>query len=340
MHVDGFRFDLASVLGRDQDGALLADPPLIERIAEDPVLGEVKMIAEAWDAAGAYQVGSFFKRRWAEWNGHFRDDVRRFWRGDAGMAADFAHRLCGSDDLYEAVGKAPDSSINYVTCHDGFTLNDLVSYARKHNEANGEMNREGDTSDPSIQAVRHRQVKNFLLTLFVSRGVPMLLAGDEHRRTQGGNNNAYCQDNETSWVDWGRRDRYADIEAFVRALIAFRRSHPVLTRMAYYGPEEVVWFRPDGAEPAWNDAAAPNRLGCMIRDGDRPVLLLLFNAHPEATTFVLPAEVAQHSWWLRVDTARSDPEPMIPLEESELAGGEGGIPVEGYACLLAEVGAT
>ena len=217
MHVDGFRFDLASVLGRDGTGKLLANAPLLERIAEDPILRDVKLIAEAWDAAGAYEVGSFSERRWAEWNGRYRDDVRRFWRGDEGMLGLFASRICGSADIYAESGKGPESSINFVTCHDGFTLNDLVSYRDKHNEANGENNRDGtdenfsdnygvegrDQAMPGSRPCAKRQIKNFLLTLLISRGVPMLLGGDEFRRTQGGNNNAYCQDNETSWYDWG-----------------------------------------------------------------------------------------------------------------------------------------
>ena len=215
MHVDGFRFDLASVLGRDRHGNLLANAPLLERIAEDPILRDVKLIAEAWDTAGAYEVGSFSERRWAEWNGRYRDDVRRFWRGDDGMLGLFASRICGSADIYTKSGKGPEGSINFVTCHDGFTLNDLVSYRDKHNEANGENNHdgtdanfsenygaEGETADARIESIRKRQIKNFLLTLLISRGVPMLLGGDEFRRTQGGNNNAYCQDNETSWYDW------------------------------------------------------------------------------------------------------------------------------------------
>lgn len=204
MHVDGFRFDLASVLGRDENGNLLPNPPLLERIAEDPILRGVKLIAEAWDAGGAYQVGRFPGLRWSEWNGRFRDDVRRFWRGDPGMTGALASRLCGSADVYSQSGKAPVHSINYLTCHDGFTLNDWVSYAEKHNLANGHQNTdgagenysanygvEGPSDDPVIEAVRLRQMKNMVATLFLSRGVPMLLGGDEFRRTQGGNNNAY-----------------------------------------------------------------------------------------------------------------------------------------------------
>ena len=224
MHVDGFRFDLASVLGRDGNGTLLANAPLLERIAEDPILRDVKLIAEAWDAGGAYEVGSFSERRWAEWNGRYRDDVRRFWRGDDGMLGLFASSLCGRADIYTDSGKGPEGSINYVTCHDGFTLNDLVTYRCKHNEANGENNHDGNnenlsenygvrgvTDDVGIESVRSRQVKNFLLTLLVSRGVPMLLGGDEFRRTQGGNNNAYWQDSETRWLDWTYLEKHQDI---------------------------------------------------------------------------------------------------------------------------------
>ena len=245
MHVDGFRFDLASVLGRDRSGHVLADAPLLERIAEDPILRDAKLIAEAWDAAGAYQVGSFSGRRWAEWNGHFRDDVRRFWRGDEGMLGRFASRICGSSDLYHGSGKGPECSINFVTCHDGFTLNDLVSYSHKHNDANGENDRDGPSEnysanygiegafdDPAVEVVRVRQIKNFLLTIAISRGVPMLLGGDEFRRSQKGNNNAYCQDNEISWVDWSLLQRNSEVFQFARGVFALRRTHAVLRREA------------------------------------------------------------------------------------------------------------
>ena len=256
MHVDGFRFDLASVLGRDRTGKLLANAPLLERIAEDPILRDVKIVAEAWDTAGAYEVGSFSERRWAEWNGRYRDDVRRFWRGDDGMLGLFASRICGSADIYTKSGKGPEGSINFVTCHDGFTLNDLVSYREKHNDANGEHNHdgtdanfsdnygvEGETVDAEIEAVRTRQIKNFLVTLFISRGIPLLLGGDEFRRTQGGNNNAYCQDNDTSWYDWSRLEQHEDIFRFTRGLIAFRRTHPILRYRAFlHGRRDpVVW---------------------------------------------------------------------------------------------------
>lgn len=315
MHVDGFRFDLASVLGRDNQGRVVADAPLLERIAEDPVLRDTKLVAEAWDAAGAYQVGSFSSRRWAEWNGHFRDDVRRFWRGDQGMAGPFATRICGSSDLYGRSGKGPECSINFVTCHDGFTLNDLVSYAWKHNEANGEGNRdgayenysanygvEGKCDDPAIKALRVRQIKNFLLTLAISRGVPMLMAGDEFRRTQHGNNNAYCQDNETSWIDWSFLEEHSDIFRFARGVLALRRAHPVLRREAFYTDETIHWFNPYGKTPDWLNRSE-RRLACLIREPGERRLYLMFNADGQPISFVLPRLAGASSWHLAVDTA-------------------------------------
>jgi isoamylase len=315
MQVDGFRFDLASILGRDEDGRMMANPPLLERIAEDPILREVKLIAEAWDAGGAYQVGRFHGQRWAEWNGRFRDDVRRFWRGDPGMTGALAQRLCGSADLYQGNGKAPVNSINFVTCHDGFTLNDLVSYARKHNEANGEMNRDGDGAhdsanygveglgaDPAIDAIRLRQIKNMLATLLVSRGVPMVLGGDEFRRTQNGNSNAYCQDNAVSWTDWRLADMSRDLVRFVRAMIELRRRHPVLSADAFYADGELRWFGPGGAAPDWD---GPTRaLGVLVRPRpgkDESQLCLLFNAGEDAVTFDLPAP-AGAGWRVAADT--------------------------------------
>jgi isoamylase len=263
MHVDGFRFDEASVLGRDRTGKLLADAPLLERIAEDPILRGMKIIAEAWDAAGAYEVGWFSERRWAEWNGRFRDDVRRFWRSDDGMLGLFAQRIRGSADIYRKSGKGPERSINFVTCHDGFTLNDLVSYREKHNEANGENNHdgtngnfsenygaEGATNDAGIESIRKRQIKNLILTLLVSRGVPTLLGGDEFRRTQGGNNNAYCQDNETSWVDWTDLEKHQEIYRFAYGMIAFRRAHPILSKEQFYTDAGIQWFGAQGGSPS------------------------------------------------------------------------------------------
>jgi isoamylase len=327
MHIDGFRFDLASVLGRDREGRLLADAPLLERIAEDPILLDVKLIAEAWDAAGAYQVGRFSGGRWAEWNGRFRDDVRRFWRGDEGMTGSFATRICGSSDLYHESGKGPQSSINFVTCHDGFTLNDLVTYARKHNEANGEDNRDGDqennsanygvegeSEDPVVEALRLRQIKNFLLTLGVARGVPMLLGGDEFRRTQRGNSNAYCQDNETSWLDWSLLQRHQEVFQFARGMLALRRMYPVLRHEIFYTVEEVRWFNPDARPPDWFDPQQ-KCLACLITDRGEPDLYLIFNADSIHRSFVLPPSPGHCPWRLAADTAQPSPHDVY-------AGGE------------------
>jgi glycogen operon protein len=330
MHVDGFRFDLASVLGRDGTGRLLANAPLLERIAHDPSLKDVKLIAEAWDAAGAYQVGSFSERRWAEWNGRYRDDVRRFWRGDDGMVGAFASRICGSADIYAKSGKGPEASINFVTCHDGFTLNDLVSYRDKHNEANGDGNHdgtdhnlsdnygvEGETADARIEAVRRGQIKNFLLTLLVSRGVPMLLGGDEFRRTQDGNNNAYCQDNETSWHDWGCLERHKDIFRFTQGMVAFRRAHPILIKEQFYTEAEIRWFGPRGGLPNWADPKE-KQLACLIHEDEKHALWLMFNAASEAVVFSLPALPPGDRWYRAADTGRQVPQDLFPAGQEPL----------------------
>jgi glycogen operon protein len=302
----------------------MADPPLTERIAEDPILRDIKMIAEAWDAAGAYQVGTFSRGRWAEWNGRFRDDVRRYWRGDDGMRGALASRLAGSADLYADSGRGPGASINYVTAHDGFTLRDLVSYNRKHNERNGENNRdgtdanyscnhgvEGPTLDPEILAVRRRQMKNLLLTLAVARGVPMILAGDEFGRTQEGNNNAYCQDNRISWVDWGLRRANDDLVRFTRELLALRRAHPSLHRDRYYADDEVRWFGADGARPQWDDPAG-RVLGVAIDGRGADDLALLFNAGTEPAAVRLPGAPGGGRWMRRADTALDSPDDIRP----------------------------
>jgi glycogen operon protein len=333
MHVDGFRFDLASVLSRDGTGKLLTNAPLLERIAQDPILRDVKLIAEAWDAAGAYEVGRFSERRWAEWNGQYRDDVRRFWRGDDGMIGLFASRICGSADIYRKSGKGPDSSINFVTCHDGFTLNDLVSYRSKHNEGNEEDNRdgtdhnfsdnygvEGPSANPEIEGLRKRQIKNFLLTLFISRGVPMLLSGDEARRTQGGNNNAYCQDNATSWFDWASLDRHGEILRFARGMIAFRRAHPVLSKAQFYSDADIRWFGAHEGLPHWTDTQE-RQLGCLIHENEQLSLCLMFNASKEGVDFLLPFKHSQARWHIAVDTAQKGPHDLFaagdepPLED-------------------------
>ena len=324
MHVDGFRFDLASILGRDRTGHLVANPPLLESIAEDPILREVKLIAEAWDAGGAYLVGRFPGERWSEWNGQFRDDVRRFWRGDHGVAGVLASRLCGSADLYEHSGKAPVNSINFITCHDGFTLHDLVSYQYKHNLANGEENRdgsdqnysanygvEGPTDDPLINRIRLKQRKNLLATLFLSRGVPMILAGDEFGRSQQGNNNAYCQDNAISWYDWSLLGKNFELFNFVRGLIIFRKKHRVLSLEQFYRPEEITWFNADGLMPEWH---ADSVLGCHIHvsvEGAQS-LCLLFNPATDAVDFPLPTLPRDSLWSKVIDTNANPPEDIYP----------------------------
>lgn len=333
MHVDGFRFDLASVLGRDEHGNILHSAPLLEDIAEDPILRDVKIIAEAWDAGGAYQVGSFSTRRWTEWNGRFRDDVRRFWVGDAGMVGHFANRICGSSDLYQGTGKGPASSLNFVTCHDGFTLNDLVSYKQKHNDENGEFSRdgtnanysdncgvEGPSRDSAVEGMRNRLIKNFLLTLFISRGVPMLLGGDEFRRTQRGNNNAYCQDNEVSWFNWDLFEKNKEIYRFARGMIAFRRAHPVLRREDFYTDADIKWFAPNGLTPDWADQRQKS-FACQILGQTEPDLFLLFNAGTGPVDFVLPALPASKIWRLAADTSRSAPEDLfVPGKEPSMQG--------------------
>ncbi|MEC9091170.1 MAG: glycogen debranching enzyme, partial [Planctomycetota bacterium] len=336
-HIDGFRFDLASILCRDPNGDLIPSPPLIEAIGEDPLLAGAKLIAEAWDAAGGYQVGTFGDVRWAEWNGRYRDDLRRFWRGEPGQLGALATRLAGSSDLYHA--RHPYNSINYVTSHDGFSLNDLVSYNEKHNENNGENNRDGEnhnfsdnhgvegpTRDPEINRVRRRQIKNLLTTLFLSQGVPMLLAGDEIARTQGGNNNAYCQDNEISWFDWELTTENAGLKHFVQALIEFRKKEPTVRRRLFLtgetnstGLPDVSWYGDSGAEVDWekNTSALICLLSANVaRDFSHAQLaknvLVFFNANHEPQEFHLPSSAREMDWRLFVDTAADPPEDIFP----------------------------
>ena len=329
MHIDGFRFDLASILGRDLNGNIHEDAPLLARIAEDPVLRDVKLIAEAWDAGGAYQVGSFGGERWAEWNGQYRDDVRRFWRGDPGMRGRMATRLTGSADLYAHSDRTALHSINFITCHDGFTLRDLVSYNRKHNEINGDDNTdglddnvswncgvEGETDDPEVNALRMRMQKNFLATLFVSLGVPMLLAGDELGRSQRGNNNAYCQDNEISWIDWSLLKKNAELHRFCRGMIAFRRQNPALRRSEFFTgitqdtPEEEADFRwqdENGTPVDWN--AGRGTLMALVhpRENDGTAMCLALNAEDEDVVFALP----KGTWLVRINTAAAPPADIL-----------------------------
>ena len=348
MHVDGFRFDLATALTRGRDGTLLANPPLIEAIADDPILADRKIIAEAWDAAGAYQVGAFPSSRWSEWNGKFRDDVRAYWTGRPGSLATFATRLCGSPDLYQRDRQTPLKSINYIASHDGFTIHDIATYSRKHNLANCEDNRDGDNDnrsdncgregpsrDPAIRARRLRRQKNLLASLFLSQGVPMLLAGDEFSRTQLGNNNAYCQDNEISWVDWRLLARNKDLAEFVRQLIAFRAAHPALRRATFLSGRapagefpDIRWYGADGAPlPDWNNDLAvacridgnPALTGAPARDDD---LFIAFNASASPATFELPPLApGSRPWRLAFHTSAESLKtlPLLVLPPESLA---------------------
>ncbi len=339
-HVDGFRFDLASILSRNRSGHLVPNPPLVEMIAEDPMLADTKIIAEAWDAAGAYQVGSFSDHlRWAEWNGRYRDDVRRFWRGDAGTLGAMATRLSGSSDLYMRTGRPPTCSINFITSHDGYTLNDLVTYKDKHNEANGEGNRDGDNNNLSdnygvegptrrkaVRDLRARQIKNMLATLLMSQGVPMIVSGDECRRTQLGNNNADCQDNAISWFDWRLVKQNADLLRFVQTLIRFRRGQATVRRKRFLtghanghnGLPDVAWFGPHGDHVDWGSMQLA--LMCLLTAPDRsddPAgnardLLLLFNSTPDPCDFTFPQVTRNRHWRLFLDTASPSPHDIYP----------------------------
>jgi isoamylase len=365
MHVDGFRFDLASTLARDANGVNKLHA-FFEIIHQDPVLSQVKLIAEPWDVGeGGYQVGNF-PVLWAEWNGKYRDAMRSFWKGDEGKIGEVAYRLTGSPDLYQHDGKRPYASINFITSHDGFTLADLVSYNEKHNEANGEENHDGDnnnlswnhgvegpTDDPEINALRERQRRNFLTALFISQGVPMLPGGDEFGRTQNGNNNAYCQDNEISWIKWEKRGKKQNaLFEFARGLIQLRHQHPVFRRPKFFqgrrirGSEikDVMWFNPGGNEMSEEDWSLPfaRCLGMMLSGDTIDVLnfhgepirddtfLLLINAHYETIPFLLPGQ--EHiEWQLLIDTAI---ESGFLAEPKSFASGDELAVVDRGACLL------
>ena len=355
--IDGFRFDLASVLGRNRRGEVMVEPPVIESISEDSLMADTKLIAEPWDAAGLYQVGSFpGGPRWSVWNGMYRDDVRRYWRGDPEMISALATRLCGSDDLYH--GRGPLHSVNFLTCHDGFTLLDLVSYNSKHNEANGAANRdgmdanlswncgvEGPTDDPAVLALRHRQARNLIATLMLSQGVPMLLAGDELLRTQQGNNNAWCQDNETSWVDWTDAETNADFLRFVRQLIALRLRHPALRRTTFFHggadglPPDIAWH---GVELCQPDFGPESRAIAFVLDGrqiDRPGPIdrdfyVAMNAHWKPREFRVPAAPSGRPWRRTVDTALPTPDDAAGLDEGPRVGVPGTYRVEARALVV------
>jgi glycogen operon protein len=332
MHVDGFRFDLASILSRDESGQPLPNPPVLWDIESDPALAGTKLLAEAWDAAGLYQVGSFVGDAWKEWNGRFRDDVRDFFRSEPGALRRVADRIVGSPEIYGHKQREPEQSVNFVTCHDGFTLNDLVSYNGKHNEANGEDNRdgandnaswncgvEGLTDNSEVEVLRNRQVKNFFTVTLMSLGVPMIVMGDEVRRSQAGNNNGYCQDNETSWLDWSLLEKHADVHRFVKLVIVRRLLRDVeheqerlsLTRLidqankAWHG---VKLFQPD-----WSDDSHSIAFDAELkREGMRFYLIL--NAYWEPLTFELPRLEVGRAWHRWIDTGLESPDDIVPWQ--------------------------
>jgi glycogen operon protein len=365
MHVDGFRFDLAATLARElHDVDRLS--AFFDLIQQDPVINQVKLIAEPWDIGeGGYQVGNF-PPLWSEWNGKYRDSVRDFWRGTDQTLAEFAYRITGSPDLYEATGRRPYASVNFITAHDGFTLHDLVSYNEKHNEANGEDNRDGEsnnrswncgvegpTDDPAVTALRARQVRNFLATLMLSQGVPMLLGGDEIGRTQRGNNNAYCQDNEISWYDWTSADQ--SLLQFTWRLIRLRHRHPVFCRRRWFQGRQIHgstvsdigWFTPGGAEMSEEDwqAGSAKSLGVFLNGdaiptpnerGERIVdrsFYVMFNAHDQPLGFILPEEKWGRRWTEVLNTGQTGDQMSEERLGYEYQAGES-VQVEAWALVL------
>jgi len=345
MHVDGFRFDLASVLGRDQNGNVLSNPPVVEQIAEDPILADVKIIAEAWDAAGLYQVGSFSTHyRWAEWNGRFRDDVRSFMCGEKGKVPALATRIAGSSDLYQHSEKRPCNSINFITSHDGFTLLDLVSFDKKHNIENGENNRDGEnnnlswnsgiegkTKKQNILRLRFKRIRTMAVILFISQGVPMLVAGDEFGRSQNGNNNAYCQDNEISWVDWNLIKQNKGLLYFFKKLIKLRRDHPIFRRDTFFShhshehdpiyKHEIIWQGPVSNTNIWandSNALAFTLNGSAANDFEDDDFFVMLNGNKKKKeTFIIPSPPTLHSgrcWKKIIDTSLVPPNDFMDLK--------------------------
>jgi glycogen operon protein len=333
-HIDGLRFDLASILGRDQNGAPLSNPPLLESLAYDPVLSKCKLVAEAWDAGGLYQVGSFpAYGRWAEWNGKYRDAVRRFIKGDEGMVGEIANRIQGSPDLYWYRG--PTASLNFITCHDGFTLRDMVSYNGKHNEANGEWNNdgandnnswncgwEGETDDPGVKALRERQMRNAATILFLSRGVPMLLMGDEVGRTQCGNNNSYCHDNALSWMDWDNVKEEAELLRFFRKLLAFRHAHPVLRGNKFFehrdcvggGKPDISFHGTRVGQPDWGGRCLAFLLCGKHATPQDDDIYVAMNMFWGALPFQVPPAPEGKSWRVAINTSMPSPEDIYDSE--------------------------
>lgn len=326
-HIDGFRFDLASALTRDTNGHPLSDPLLMRLMTQDPILQNTKLIAEAWDAGGLYQVGSFpGYGRFSEWNGKFRDDIRSFMKGDNGFSHAVSLRLLGSPDLYQGSNRPPFHSINFVTCHDGFTLHDLISYNQKHNQANGEGNRdgtndnrswncgeEGPTSNVQVYNLRQRQAKNFLTLLMLSQGVPMLLAGDEFGRTQNGNNNAYCQDNEISWVNWDLLNRNRNLFRFTKELIALRNRHRVL-RSRQFGEPRVHWHGTKIGQPDWAFHSHSLALTIEALSPQDYEIYIAINAYWEPLEFQVPSAMKQKPWRIVINTAENTPQDIVAEE--------------------------
>jgi glycogen operon protein len=366
MHVDGFRFDLASTLARGlHDVDRLS--AFFDLIQQDPVVSRVKLIAEPWDVGdGGYQVGNF-PPGWSEWNGKYRDTVRDYWRGQGAQLGEFAYRFTGSSDLYAESGRKPHASVNFITAHDGFTLNDLVSYNDKHNEANGEDNRdgeshnrswncgvEGETDEADVLALREKQKRNFLVTLLLSQGVPMLSAGDESSRTQRGNNNAYCQDNELAWFDWAHVDE--ELLEFTRGVMKLRKDHPIFRRRRWFqgrhlhgsDVKDLAWFKPDGFEMSEEDwtvgfakslavflngraIARPDFRGDPVTDDS---FFVIFNAHHEAMEFTLPPEKFGARWWRVLDTSMAESPELRRGRRSEGLEPGSTVSVEGRSILL------
>jgi glycogen operon protein len=348
MHVDGFRFDLASILSRDESGNPLQNPPVLWDIETDPFLSGVKLIAETWDAAGLYQVGTFVGDSWKEWNGKFRDDVRSFLKGDSGTVSKFASRLLGSPDIYGHEEREVEQSINFVTCHDGFTLNDLVSFNQKHNESNGEENRdgsndnlswncgiEGSTDDPQVESIRNRQIRNFLTILFLSTGSPMLLMGDEVRNTQFGNNNAYVHDNEISWFDWSQVDKHKDIHRFVKHLIAARLSSdmsiedPGISLRQFLQAAKIDWHGVKLYQPDWNqDSHSVALTARSLRS--RFALHLMINSYWGELQFEVPDahELSGGEWKRWIDTSLKSPDDINPTWKNAVPVAEKVYPVQ------------
>ncbi|WP_240744853.1 glycogen-debranching protein [Desulforhopalus sp. IMCC35007] len=360
MHVDGFRFDLASILGRDQQGNVLSNPPMIEIIGEDPVLRDTKMIAEAWDAAGLYQVGSFSTdSRWAEWNGRFRDDVRAFMLGKEKTVSHLATRIAGSSDLYETSGRSPLCSINFVTSHDGFTLYDLVSYNEKHNLPNGEGNKDGDnhnlswncgqegpTNDPNIIRLRLRKTKTFAVLLLLSQGVPMLLAGDEFGRTQHGNNNAWCQDNETSWIDWSLLEKNRELFGFYKNCIKLRQSYKIFRLERFFLPDtdnsgvhyttSIRWQYLEPGVQNWLDDCHGLAFHLYGEDGDGSVeFFIMVNNGSDQLSFLPPVtENQQKYWYTLIDTSKPSPNDFLEIPRIVPLLPNKKIPVKPFSCVV------